>query len=89
MLKVVVSAALLVVCSSAVAQTPPAQLLDQGQTQAAAAKAKNRVVCQDVGEIGSRLASHRVCMTAEQWKQQEQAEKDSLAEQQRRSTQPN
>lgn len=30
----------------------------------------DRVICRNIAEIGSRIASHRVCMTAAQWAEQ-------------------
>ena len=50
------------------------------------AKSKGRLICQDVGETGSRLAKQRVCMTADQWKDQIQRDRDLLADTQRNTT---
>ncbi len=37
---------------------------------APAASAKPKMVCETQESIGTRLGSHKVCMTAEQWAQQ-------------------
>jgi hypothetical protein len=29
-----------------------------------------RVICRNIHEVGSRLASHRICMTSAQWAEQ-------------------
>jgi hypothetical protein len=55
---------------------------------AANGKAAKRVICKDIGEIGSRLASKRICMTAQQWEEQERRDREDAADQQRRSTIP-
>ena len=81
MLKLMVPGTLLLVCSTSFAQTPP----PAQQQSAVQPKAKQRVICHDEGEIGSRLASRRVCLTEDQWRQREQDDKDNLAERQRRS----
>ena len=83
MLKLIGAATLLLFCSPALAQTQPAV---QQQSQAAKPKPDNkRVVCEEESEIGSRLATKRVCMTAEQWKQSEQDARDATNQQQRQS----
>jgi hypothetical protein len=74
----------------------PAQQPQQAQPQQApqtggivfedevpAAKARARVICQDITEPGSRLSSQRICMTAEQWKQQQEHDRALLADTQR------
>lgn len=50
------------------------------------AKPKGRLICQDVNETGSRLAKQRVCMTADQWKDQVQRDRDLLSDTQRNTT---
>ncbi len=52
-------------------------LADQVQAPAAAAtpatsaaSAKPKLICETQESIGTRLGSHKVCMTAEQWHQQ-------------------
>lgn len=82
MLKLILPAALLLVSSTAFAQTPPAA---QQQQNASPPKAKTRVVCRDEGEIGSRLASRRICLTEDQWRLRQQEDRDNIAERQRRT----
>ncbi len=101
MLKFVFAASSLLACSSALAQSQaaaqPAQQAQPAQRPAQtggivfedeqpAAKARARVICQDIKEPGSRLNSHRICMTAEQWKQQEERDRELLADTQRQGT---
>jgi hypothetical protein len=38
----------------------------------------NEVVCQKVEEIGSRLATNRICMSRAQWAQQERSDRDEI-----------
>lgn len=83
MLKLIGAATLLLFCSPAIAQIQPAA---QQQPQAAKPKPDNkRLICEEEPEIGSRLATNRVCMTAEQWKQQAQDARDATNQQQRQS----
>src|SRR5258708_1313379 len=72
-----VAAALMVsaiAVSPAFSQTQPAQ-------QPPAAKAgpnPNEVVCEKQEEIGSRLATHRVCMTRAQWAEQRRLNRQDI-----------
>lgn len=68
MLKAVLAAGLLLTVAPAVAepQAPPAS------GQQPAKSDSDRVICQTQEQIGSRLASKRICMTASQWKEHEQ-----------------
>lgn len=76
MLKLSFLAGLLLVVSPALAQTGR-----PGATPPGAAQADpntKRVICETEQEIGSRLASKRVCMTADQWKEHEQQVRGQL-----------
>jgi hypothetical protein len=79
MLKLFIAASLLLAGTPVVAQTQSAQQQQSTQPATAQAKARSRVICRDVDDIGSRLQSHRICMTADQWKQQEQDSQDVTA----------
>lgn len=48
----------------------------------------SKVICRDMGETGSRLASKRVCLTRDQWRQQKEAERTDLEKAQRIRTGP-
>jgi hypothetical protein len=87
MLKVIIPAALLLASSPALAGTD-ATPQAQAPQQAEPAKEKPRLICRDEGETGSRLAKHRTCMTAVQWKEHEQDARDNAADMQRRTTIP-
>jgi hypothetical protein len=57
----------------------------------AAGKAGNgsdRLICRKIHEIGSRLARHRICLTAEQWAQQRREQRAEIERDQQRQTQP-
>ena len=66
MLKQFVAVALLVGAVPALAQS--------SNVDPAKGKDPNRKVCQKVEEIGSLVASRRVCMTAQQWENQRRRE---------------
>jgi hypothetical protein len=97
MLKLTIAAVVMVASSPVLAQAQPAASPQAQQPPAmggivfedsAPAKPAGKLVCRDVGEVGSRLVSHRVCMTKDQWAQQERDAKDDMQEIQRRSTIP-
>ena len=87
MLKMIVPAALLLASTQALAE-PEAAPQAQQSAQAVPVKEKTRLICRDEGETGSRLATHRTCMTATQWKEREQDARDNAADMQRRTTIP-
>jgi hypothetical protein len=37
-----------------------------------------KVICRELGETGSRLATKRVCLTRDQWRQQEDMKRENL-----------
>lgn len=104
MLKFILPAVGLLACAPALAQSQAAQQQPQQAEQpkqggivfddeqpasAKKSKAANaRVICQDVKEPGSRLASQRICMTAEQWKQQQEHDREMVARQQQQQSNP-
>lgn len=48
-----------------------------------------RIVCEDIEQIGSRLNSHRVCLTKNQWRAQRNSDRDLIDKSQREvGTQP-
>lgn len=51
-------------------------------------KATGRLICKSIEQIGSRLATKRTCMTAEQWEQQKQIDRDLVQQTQERTYQP-
>jgi hypothetical protein len=67
------------------AQQPPQTGGITFEDEQPAAKARSRVICQDVKEPGSRLSSQRICMTAEQWKQQQEHDRALVADTQRQT----
>ena len=73
------AAAALAIGSAAAAQTPvhpPQTPIPVTEMRATANTDPNKLICEKVEEIGSRVAKRRVCLTAEQWKEKhrEQAE---------------
>lgn len=67
--------AILLGAAPAIAQT------DQRPTDAPAVPARKvpkRVICEDIGETGSRLGAKRVCMTFDQWSEQRRNTQDDV-----------
>lgn len=73
----------------AVSAAAPAQTQATGQP-ASVAKEKdpNRVICQKVEQIGSRLTAKRVCMTSQQWDEQRRQDREMLEDSQRHRVEP-
>ena len=68
MRSLIVAAALTLALTPATAQTPAGSQATGQSSQPAQAKPE-RIICESETEIGSRLATKRVCMTASQWKE--------------------
>jgi hypothetical protein len=88
MVKLIIPATLLLMPMPALAQIvlqDQPQQTNKSDQPNADAKARNRVICQDITDIGSRLSSHRLCMTAEQWRQRQQEDQDAVADSQRQA----
>lgn len=91
MLKLLAITGLLLGAAPAAAQAqqqPPAPAISFDDQPAPKAKDDSkRVICHGEEQIGSRLASKRVCMTAAQWKEREQQTRRDL-DQLHTNTQP-
>lgn len=74
----IVTVTLLIGAAPALAQ---AQATDQ---PASGAKKDNRVICEKVEQIGSRLARKRVCMTADEWAEKRRLDREDVQDAQRR-----
>jgi predicted secreted protein len=48
----------------------------------------DKVICRTMEELGSRLASKRVCLTRNQWRQQQDMERQNLDKAQRSRSGP-
>jgi hypothetical protein len=70
MLKAALFTGLLLSVTAALGQTQPSATNTSKAAQAS--DDSNRVICETQEQIGSRLASKRICMTASQWKEHEQ-----------------
>jgi len=70
---------------------PPALAQTQATNQPASASKKDphRIICEKVEEIGSRLASKKICMTAQQWEEKRRSDREYLEDAQQRSIEPN
>lgn len=68
-------AALSATAAPAIAQTQPAAPAQQ--QQAAKSAYADQMVCETEEEIGSRLASHKICHTRSQWAQIHQDERSN------------
>jgi hypothetical protein len=53
-----------------------------------AAKDPNRIICEKQGELGSRLATKRVCMTAAEWEIRRREDREALEKAQINRTSP-
>jgi hypothetical protein len=73
MLRGILFTSLLLGAAPALAQTVPVT----GQPNAAQPK-KERIICESETQIGSRLATKRVCMTESQWKDHQQQVQNQL-----------
>jgi hypothetical protein len=76
MLKSLLFTGLLLTVTPVLAQTQPQSAAPQVPQQSK--DDPNKVICQTQKEIGSRLASKRICMTAAQWKEHQQQVHDQL-----------
>lgn len=71
-MKILILAGGLAISAIATAQTGP-QTLDRPGT-----KSGDRVICRNMGEIGSRLSRNRVCKTAAEWAEDARRERDNI-----------
>jgi hypothetical protein len=78
MLKLAVFAGMLITVSPAVAQTQVAAPTNAAKPAQAKSDDPNRVICETEQQIGSRLASKRICMTASQWMEHELQAHDQI-----------
>lgn len=78
MLKALIAVSVMIGAVPAIAQ-------DAAQPQPVKSKAKdpNKLICEKVEAIGSRIASMRVCMTAAQWDEQKRLNREVLQQAQR------
>jgi hypothetical protein len=58
------------------------------QQAAPKAAAKEKIVCVDQVETGSRISKRKICLTASQWEQQRQDARDMLDRAHRSQTNP-
>lgn len=82
MLKLLFVSGVLLAVSPAIAATQAQQ--PAGDAQQASKPAKDgadRIICENQEQIGSRIATKRICMTAQQWKDHEQRVQGQLNEQ--------
>jgi hypothetical protein len=88
MIRTILASALVLTSLASAAQSRAAVSDSAGAPAAAKPNAADRVICKDIEEIGSRLARKRICMTALQWKEQQEMDRDNAADQQQRATIP-
>ena len=67
----------LLVSAAPVVAADPAPPAAAPPTQIASAK-PDRMVCESIAELGSRLKSHRVCMMRSQWEDQRRQDKMTI-----------
>ncbi len=51
---------------------------DTGSTQPPSQTAKAKLICLEETQVGTRLGTHKVCLTADQWRQQNRDAADIL-----------
>jgi hypothetical protein len=67
-----------------------AQTQATGQSnQGAKPKDPNRIICEKIQDTGSRVASSKVCMTAQQWEEKRRNDRAYVEDSQQRSLEPN
>jgi hypothetical protein len=54
-----------------------------------AAKDPNRIICERQGDVSSRVATKRVCMTAAEWEIRRREDREALEKAQLNRTSPN
>ena len=83
---VVITAGVLAMGTPAAAQTPPPS---SGPAQSAPkAKDPNRITCERVEQIGSRLSAKKICHTAAEWEELRKTGRDQVEDWQRQLTSP-
>lgn len=87
MKSLVIAAAVLAVAVPVSAQTVPGDPAT-GQTTTPKAKDPNRMICERVEEIGTRLGGRKVCRTAAEWDVARRAAKGQVDDWQQRLTTP-
>ena len=76
--------------SLALAASPVlAQAQTNSQPAPSSTKDPNRIICQRLEETGSRVASKKVCMTAQQWEEKRRSDREYVEDAQQRSLEPN
>jgi Flp pilus assembly protein TadB len=72
----------------AAACTAGAMLASAAAAMPAKKQDTEKVICRTIDELGSRLASKRVCLTRSQWRQQQEMQRQNLDKAQRSRTGP-
>ena len=67
----------------AIAATFPAPLLAAPESKASAATDANEKVCENVTQIGSRLAKRRVCATRAEWEERNRQDREAVSQAQK------
>ena len=88
MKSLVIAATLLAGAAPASAQTAPADPATDQSTAAPKAKDPNRMICEKVEEIGTRLGGRKVCRTSAEWDAARRAAKGQVDDWQRQLTSP-
>jgi hypothetical protein len=77
-MKTMLAIAAILVSGSALAEPPHAKPEKKGTD----------MICRDADEIGTRLASHRICMTRDQWEQSRRDARQTVDHAQTSQTNP-
>ena len=65
-----------------------AMMASAGAAEPAKKSNGEKVICRTLDVLGSRLASKRVCLTRDQWRQQQELQRQDLDKNQRSRTGP-
>lgn len=69
--------------ATAPASAPAAPALASNAAPGAAAPDKSKLICETDDETGSRLAKHKTCLTADQWREMRRQERLDVEHDQR------
>ena len=75
-----VTLTLLLSAAPALSQTNAAQRAKPAQND------PNRIICEKIEQVGSRLATKRICLTAAQWAEKRRMDREDLESTQQKST---
>ena len=76
----------MIALAAPVGAQPPAPAQQTAAPSAFKGRDPNRIICERVEQIGSRLAVRKVCMSAREWQEQEALNRQELEKYQQQNT---